>query len=334
MNTPTATASATEASTPPPGPSVRLREAVRSPTLWVEWASLIGLVVLVAVFGILDSTFLSSGNIRGMLLASAILVILSVGQSFVILTAGIDLSVASTMTFAAVLFGMAMTSGKGLFLSCIIAVLAGAGIGLINGFIIAKGGITDFIVTLGALSAASGAALIFADGKPITVINASLFKLSGGDIANIPYTFLIAVAVAVLAHIVLFKTPFGTHILATGGSPVAAQATGIKTTRVKMAVYLISGLLAGLAAILLVARVGSAEPAANTSFLLNSVAAVVLGGVSLFGGKGSIRGPVFGALLLTALNNGLTVLEVSQFYQPLAVGVVVISAAFLTRFEK
>lgn len=324
----------TTTTAPPATRGSTVVDHLRHPSFWVEWASVIGLVVLVAIFTALDPTFLSAGNIKSMLLASAILTILAVGQAFVILTSGIDLSVASTMTLAAVAFGMAMTSGKGLFLSCLIAVAAGAAVGMVNGFLIAKGGITDFIVTLGALSAASGLALILSDGRPITVISAPLFKLSAGGFGMVPYTFLIALVVAVLAHLVLFATPFGTHVLATGGSVDAAQATGVRTARIKMAVYLISGLLAGLAAILLVARVGSAEPAANTTFLLNSVAAVVLGGVSLFGGKGSIKGPVFGALLLTALANGLTLLGVSQFYQPLAVGVVVVGAAFLTRFEK
>jgi ribose/xylose/arabinose/galactoside ABC-type transport system permease subunit len=133
---------------------------------------------------------------------------------------------------------------------------------------------------------------------------------------------------------VLFSTRFGTHVLASGGSPEAATATGISTARIKIAVYTISGVLAGLAAILLVARVGAAEPASNTAFLLNSVAAVVLGGVSLVGGRATIIGPVVGALLLTALANGLTLLGVSQFYQPVAVGTVVVLAALLTRFQR
>jgi ribose transport system permease protein len=132
----------------------------------------------------------------------------------------------------------------------------------------------------------------------------------------------------------LFHTRFGTHVLATGGNPEAATATGISTRRIKIAVYTISGLLAGVGAILLIARVGAAEPASNTAFLLNSVAAVVLGGVSLFGGRGTILGPGIGALLLTTLTNGLTLLGVSQFYQPLAVGVVVVLAALLTRFQR
>jgi len=214
------------------------------------------------------------------------------------------------------------------------ALVSGLAVGLLNGLLIARGRITDFIVTLGTLSAASGAALIFADGKPKTIISPSLLKLSTGTVWIFGYSFLIAIALAVLAHVVLFHTRFGTYVLATGGNSEAAAATGVSTARIKIAVYVIAGLTAGIASILLVARVGAAEPAANTAFLLNSVAAVVLGGVSLFGGRATIVGPVIGALLLTALVNGLTLLGVSQFYQPLSVGVVVVVAAFLTRFQK
>lgn len=310
--------------------SLKLRDV----GFWAEWAALVGLVVLVVVFQIANPTFLSSGNVQSMLVAAAILIILSVGQTFVVATAGIDLSIASTMTFAAVTFGQAFTRGWSLALCCLAALAAGALVGAVNGLLIARGKITDFIVTLGTLSAASGAALILADGKPVTVINASLLRLSSGSVGIFGYTFLIAVVVAVLAHVTLFHTRFGTHVLAVGGSPEAATATGISTQRIKIAVYTGAGVLAGLGALLLVARVGSAEPAANTSFLLNSVAAVVLGGVSLFGGRGTILGPVIGALLLTALVNGLTLLGVSQYYQPLAVGIVVVLAALLTRFQR
>jgi ribose transport system permease protein len=168
----------------------------------------------------------------------------------------------------------------------------------------------------------------------VTVVNAFLLRLSTGGLWIFGWPVLIAAVLAVVAHVVLFTTRFGTHVLAAGGSPEAATATGISTGRIKIAVYTIAGLLAGLAAILLVARVGAAEPASNTSFLLNSVAAVVLGGVSLVGGRATITGPVIGALLLTALANGLTLVGVSQFYQPIAVGTVVVLAALLTRFQR
>jgi ribose transport system permease protein len=307
---------------------------LRSLGFWAEWAALVGLVLLVVVFQVANPTFLSAGNVSSMLVAAAILIILAVGQTFVIATAGIDLSVASIMTFAAVVFGQTYTSGWGLAGSMVAAIVAGTLVGAINGVVIARGRITDFIVTLGALSAASGAALVLAGGKPVTIINPFLLQLSAGGLGIFGWSAIIAAVVAVIAHAVLFHTRFGTHVLATGGSPEAATATGISTARIKIAVYTISGLLAGLGAILLIARVGAAEPASNTSFLLNSVAAVVLGGVSLMGGRATIVGPVVGALLLTALTNGLTLLGVSQFYQPVAVGIVVVLAALLTRFQR
>jgi len=313
-----------------PSLAVRLKDV----GAWAEWAALVGLVVLVVVFQALNSTFLSLGNIQAMLVAAAILVVLSVGQTFVVATGGIDLSIASTMTFGAVAFGAAFSAELPLAACCLLAVLAGGLVGIVNGLLIGRGKITDFIVTLGTLSAASGVALVLSDGKPVTVVNAFLLRLSTGGLSIFGWPVLIAAVLAVVAHVVLFNTRFGTHVLAAGGSAEAATAAGISNGRIKIAVYTIAGLLAGLAAILLVARVGAAEPASNTSFLLNSVAAVVLGGVSLVGGRASIHGPVIGALLLTALANGLTLVGVSQFYQPIAVGTVVVLAALLTRFQR
>jgi ribose transport system permease protein len=307
---------------------------LRDVGFWADWAALVGLVVLIIIFQVANPTFLSTGNVQSMLVAAAILTILAVGQTFVVATAGIDLSVASIMTFGAVVFGQTYTNGWGLWGAILAAIAAAALVGAVNGLIIAKGKITDFIVTLGTLSAASGAALVLANGRPVTIVDTFLLRLSTGGIGIFGWFAIIAAVAAVIAHAVLFHSRFGTHVLATGGSPEAATATGISTARIKIAVYTISGLLAGFAAILLVARVGAAEPASNTSFLLNSVAAVVLGGVSLFGGRATIIGPVIGALLLTALTNGLTLLGVSQFYQPVAVGVVVVLAALLTRFQR
>lgn len=312
----------------------RPRTGWRDVANWADWAALVGLVVLVVVFQALNPTFLSLGNIQSMLVAAAILVVLAVGQTFVVATSGIDLSIASTMTLAAVVLGLVFTSGAGLLPAVLAAVVAGGLVGLVNGLLVSRGRITDFIVTLGSLSAASGLALVLSDGKPATIISAPLLRLSTGSVGIIGYSVVVAAVIAVVAHLVLFHTRFGTHVLATGGNAEAANATGVRTARVKTAVYVIAGLLAGVGAVLLVARVGAAEPAANTAFLLNSVAAVVLGGVSLFGGRATVLGPVIGALLLTALVNGLTLLGVSQFYQPLSVGVVVVAAAFLTRFQK
>lgn len=307
---------------------------LREPGFWAEWTAVVALIVLVIIFGITSPTFLSWGNIQAILVAAAILVMLSVGQSYVILTAGIDLSVASALTLGSVVLGQAYSHGWSMVLACVLAVLAGTAVGVVNGLVIAKGKITDFIVTLGTLSAAAGVALILSNGEPVTTISGFLLRLATGSLGPIPYFVIVAAVVAIVAHIVLFHTRFGTHLLATGGDPEAARAMGINTDGVKIAAYTISGFLAGLASILLTARIGAAEPAADTTFLLNSVAAVVLGGVSLFGGRGNVIGPVIGALLLTALVNGLTLLAVSQFYQQLAIGIIVVLSALLMRYQR
>ena len=307
---------------------------LREPGFWAEWTAVVALIVLVIIFGIASPNFLSWGNVQAMLVASAILVILSVGQSYVILTAGIDLSVASALTLGSVVLGQAISHGWSMALACVLAVFASTLVGVINGLVIAKGKITDFIVTLGTLSVAAGVALILSNGEPVTIINTFLLRLATGSLGPIPYFVLVALVVAIVAHIVLFHTPFGTHLLSTGGDPEAARAMGINTDRVKIIAYTISGFLAGVASILLTARIGAAEPGADTAFLLNSVAAVVLGGVSLFGGRGNVIGPVVGALLLTALVNGLTLLGVSQFYQQVAIGIIVVLSALLMRYQR
>jgi ribose transport system permease protein len=303
-------------------------------SFWAENAAPIGLVALVIVFSILSPTFLTLGNIKAMLVAAAILVILAIGQAFVITTGGIDLSISATMTFGAIGFGLAFSNGAGFWLSALVAIVAAMLIGLINGLLIAKGKVTDFIATLGTLSVATGLALIVSNGKPISVTSPELLTLTSGSLGIFGYPIILAAIIAVGAWFFMFRTRFGLHVQAVGGNEESAVANGISATKIRMAVYLISAALAGVAALLLVARVGAAEPAINTQYLLNSIAAVVLGGVSLTGGKAKIVGPVIGALLLTALTNGLTLLGVSQFYQPLAVGLVVVLAALLTRFQK
>jgi len=310
------------------------RDRLADPGTWAELAAPVGLVVLVVLFQVLDPTFLTLGNVEAMLAAAAILVVLATGQTFTVATGGIDLAVASTMTFSAVMFGVVFGAGAPVAACIAVALVSGLLFGLVQGLIIGYGRITDFIVTIGGLSIASGLALVVSDGQPQTVISGFMLRLSTGGVGVIGYPVLVALVVAALAHVLLFHTRFGTHVLAAGGSPEAATATGISTRRVKTAVYTLSGTCAGIAGVLLVARIGAAEPAANTQFLLNAVASVVLGGVALMGGRANIAGPLFGALLLTALTNGLTLLGVSQFFQPVAVGSVVVLAAFLSRYQR
>ncbi len=320
---------------PAPSPPSEPREPWRlSEVSWPELASTLGLIAMAIFFAAINPGYLSEGNVSAILQASAILIVLTIGQTFVIATGGIDLAVASTMTLGAIVLGEFYAAGWNIWGAALAGLAAATLVGVLNGLIISKGGITDFIVTLGTLSAASGLALIIADGQKTTVVEPVLIKLSVNGIWIFSWSVLIAIGLAVFAHVVLFHTRFGLHVLAIGGSEESSRSVGIRTWMVKTGVYVISAGLAGVAALLLVARVGAAEPAANTAFLLNSVAAVVLGGVSLFGGRATIAGPVVGALLLTALVNGLTRVGLSEFYQPLTVGIVVVLAAFITRFNK
>ena len=307
---------------------------LRDPGFWADRAVIFALVAIVVLFGVLSPDFLTLGNLEAVLLAAAILVVLAVGQTFAVVTAGIDLSLGATPTLASVVVGYVVGREGNIALACLLALLTTTAFGVISGLVIAKGGITDFIVTLGALSVATGAALLISDGKPVEVFDPFLLTLATGSIGPVSYLILLALAIALVAHLVMFHTGFGTHLLATGGDREAARNMGVNVDRVKVAAYAISGFLAGVAGVMLTARIGSAEPAANTEFLLNSVASVVLGGVSLFGGRGSVVGPVAGALLLTALLNGLTLLGVSEYWQPVAVGSVVILSAFLTRYQR
>jgi ribose transport system permease protein len=314
--------------------STRARAALRDPGFWADWAVVPAFVVLLVAFGLLSGVFLSAGNIEAVLAAAAILMVLAVGQTFAVATAGIDLSMGSVLTLSGVVLGQLFQAGWPIGLGIVAAVLAGLAFGLLQGAIIAKARITDFIVTLGGLSVAAGLALVLSGSKPVQVFDALLLRLSTGSVGPLRWMVVLALVVAAIAHVVLFHTRFGTHLLAVGGNAEGARALGISTDRVKIAAYGISGGLAGLASVLLVARVGAAEPAAATSFLLNAVAAVVLGGVSLFGGRGTIAGPVVGAVLLTALVNGLTLLGVSEAYQPIAVGTVVVASAVLMRYQR
>ncbi|MGW3981925.1 ABC transporter permease [Streptomyces mirabilis] len=294
----------------------------------------VALVLLLIVGFIATPDFVTGGNIKALLTASAILAVLAVGQAFVMSTAGIDLSVPAVAQMAGVLLGMAVAGdGWPVGLSIVFSLAAGAAAGAVSGLIVARGKIGDFIVTLGSFSVLTGFTLLLSDGKPRIVRSGFLTEIATGSLGPISYLPLIALGVAVIGWITLFHTAFGTHVLAIGGNKDAADALGLSFTRIKVAVYAIAGLLSALGGILLVARLGAAEPTAGSEYQLTSVAAAVLGGVSLFGGKSSIAGPVVGAVVLTGILNLLNLKGVDPYYQPIAVGTVVVLSAIIRRYE-
>lgn len=312
------------------GISARLRD----PGFWGDNAAVIGLIVIGAAFSVLTPFFLTWANISDLLVSASILLVLATAQQFAIVTGGIDLSIAANLPWAAVVFGLAYNGGLGVAVSVIAAILAGTLVGVVNGFVIAKLKVNDFIATLGMLGVMNGVGLIVSGGQSFSVTSPFLQTLALGSIGPIRYFYLIAIVIAVAAHLIFTNTAFGTHVLATGGNRDAARNMGIPIDRMRIAVYVIDGALVGLAAILLVARTGGSDPSLQTSQLLTSIASVVLGGSSLFGGRAAVLGTVAGALVLTTLLNGFTLLQVSEFYQPMAVGIVVIAAAVLSRLQR
>jgi len=286
------------------------------------------------VGAIVAPSFLSAGNIRSLLLSSAILMIFAIGQTFVISTAGIDLSVAAIAQLSGVALGLVVAAGSSPELGILVALAVGTAAGALNGFLIFRLKISDFIVTLGTFSAFSGLTLLLSDARPQIVNSPTLLAISTGGIGPMSYLLLVALVVAAVGYLLIFHTRFGTHVLAVGGNRKAADAMGLSFGNVKVGVYAISGLLAAIAGILLVARLGAAEPTAGSAYQLTSIAAAVLGGVSLFGGKRSIVGPLIGAVVLTGVVNLLTIAGVPVYYQPIAVGAVVVLAAYLRRYER
>lgn len=307
---------------------------LRDPGFWGDNAALIGLIVIGAVFSVLTPFFLTWANLSDLLVSASILLVLATAQQFAIVTGGIDLSIAANLPWAAVVFGLTYNGGLGMGAAIIAAILSGTLVGIVNGLVIAKLKVNDFIATLGMLGVMNGVALIVSGGQSFAVNSHFLQNLALGSIGPIRYFYLIAALVALGAHLLFTHTAFGTHVLATGGNRDAARNMGIPTDRMRIAVYVIDGALVGLAAILLVARTGGSDPSLQTSQLLTSIASVVLGGSSLFGGRAAVLGTVAGALVLTTLLNGFTLLQVSGYYQPIAVGIVVIAAAVLSRLQR
>jgi len=311
-----------------------VRRSLTSEETWMKLAAPVALIVLAIVLGSINPRFLSWPSITSMLADATIPIVLALGATFAVTLAGIDLSLAATVALGSVTLATAYQAGLPLIVCCGIALLTGLAIGAINGTFIGWVRIPDFIVTLGTLSVVMGLSLIISQGKPVQIPERALTAISTANIGGIRVNFLIAIALAIVLHVVLFRTRFGTHLLAVGDNPDAAKAMGLKVPRIKLAGYMICGAMAGVGAIMLTSYIGSSQPATNTDYLLKAIAAVVLGGVSLFGGRATIYGPVIGAILLTFLQSGLTLLGVSAFYSPLMIGIVVIAAATLMRGRK
>lgn len=304
----------------------------------IEQKSLIALLFLIVVVSFLNPNFFTVDNILNILRQTSVNAIIAVGMTLVILTAGIDLSVGSVLAlcgaFAASLIAMEVP----VLIAVPTALLAGAALGAISGIIIAKGKVQAFIATLVTMTLLRGVTMVYTDGRPISTgftDTADAFAWFGtGYALGIPVPVWLMVIVFAAAWYLLNHTRFGRYVYALGGNESATRLSGINVDRVKIGVYAICGLLAALAGIIVTSRLSSAQPTAGMGYELDAIAAVVLGGTSLMGGKGRIMGTLIGALIIGFLNNALNLLDVSSYYQMIAKAVVILLAVLVDNKNK
>jgi len=311
----------------------------------------IALIVLVIVFALLSPTFLTPANIVIMAKHVAINALLGIGMTYVILTGGIDLSVGSIVGLAAMIAGGLLNEGLVLpmfgvivyfhvWMVILIGLLVGLLMGAINGLIITRFNVAPFIATLGMLYAARGLALLRSNGNTFPNLvgrpelnNMGFPALGAGDFLSVNYSIWLMILFALVAVFVATKTPFGRQVYAIGGNERAAELSGVRVKRVKTVVYMISGVCAAMVGLIIASQLVAAHPATGTFFELNAIAAVVLGGTSLSGGRGSIGGTIIGAFVIGVLGDGLIGLGVSSFWQQVIKGAVIVLAVIIDQLQ-
>jgi len=296
---------------------------------------LVSLVAVFGVFSILAPSYVSQQNIINIVLQASINAIVALGMTVVIITAGIDLSVGSVVALTSVCAGLAMVHGVHILLALVLALVLGALCGTLNGLLISTLRLQPFLVTLGTMSLVRGVALIVSNGVPIYGLPRE-FKAAIGlaSIATIPVPVLIMVAFAVLVFILLRYTMFGEYVFAMGGNEEATRLSGVPVNRYKVLTYGFSGLASAIGAIILMGRLGAAEAVSGTGYELDAIAAAAIGGASLAGGRGSVLGTILGAIILSALRNGLTLMNVASFFQMVATGAIIILAIIVDSLSR
>jgi ribose transport system permease protein len=334
--------------TPAEEPEVEADELERPAPFWQRlvagsstWIGLI-LLGLIIVFSLLEpDSFVSSANARNIATDAAVLLVLATGMTYVIITAGIDLSVGGVLVFSGVVAARAMSAAGGdnwgvIFLGLVVGLAGGLAWGLINGFLVAKAKIPAFVVTLGTLGASLGAALVITGGVDEREVPFKLITTIGTGRAfdQIPWLVLIAFAVAIVFGVILAATRFGRYTYAVGSNEEAARRAGVPVDRHLIKVYALAGTLAGLAGFLSLARFSTTTIGGHDTDNLQAIAAVVIGGTSLFGGIGTMLGSVFGVFIPAVLQNGFVIIGVNPFWQNIAVGAVLITAVYLDQLRR
>ena len=284
---------------------------------------LVFFTLLVVVFAVLRPEFLSEANIKNILQSAAIVGILACGQTVVMLTGGFDLSIARNAVVAGLVVALAAPSGP---LAMLLALVVATGIGLVNGTLVAKGRVNPFIVTLGSFTILGSVALLVNNGQSVSNLPSWLTGLTSWNVGGFSSVVFWFLGAALVVHLVLSFTRFGRHVYAVGGNLEAARLSGIRTDRVLVVVYVVAGLLAGLAGILLTSRLGTASPSALPGVELDAIAAVIIGGTRMSGGFGSIPRTLIGVFILTSLTSALVILQVATYWQGVLKGAIIVIA--------
>lgn len=301
--------------------------------LWIhnarQFGTFLGLITITIIFSFWTPYFLTVSNLLNVAQQSTINAIIAVGMTYVIITAGIDLSVGSIMAFSGVVLASLLQADQPLVVAILGGLFVGAACGFVNGVLISYGKLPPFISTLGLMSVARGAALLYTDGRPISGFEENFRFIATGEILHIPLPIIVMIVVYLLGHFVLTRTKLGRYTYAVGGNEQAAILSGVNVKKIKIVVYSLCGLLSGAAGVLLTARLNSAQPIAGIMYELDAIAAVVIGGTSLMGGEGKLTGTLIGALIMGVLRNGLNLLDVSSFIQQIVIGSVIICAVLI-----
>jgi ribose/xylose/arabinose/galactoside ABC-type transport system permease subunit len=302
-------------------------------TAAVEGAAVtVAFIVMVVVFAVSSPFFLTGQNLHNLFVESVFTVLLAAGMTYVIIVGGIDLSVGSVLGLSAGMTLMTASKGAPLLVAILVGVATGMVVGLVNGLLIAHLGVNAFIVTLATLSIGGGALNVLTTRVELTGVDSTAFtNLSQGSVLGIPAPVLMTLAVVLLLEFVLIATPFGRRIFAAGINDSAAHLAGVNLRRLRLQVYVLSGVVAGFAGVLLAAHLNSVQPDLGTGFELTAIAAAVIGGVSLSGGQGSVWRAVVGAFFLTTLSQGLQLLGVDPTWFTIVTGVSIVAAIAFSR---
>ncbi|TDO93950.1 monosaccharide ABC transporter membrane protein (CUT2 family) [Halanaerobium saccharolyticum] len=299
--------------------------------IFEKFGAIFGLLFLVIALSFLSPYFLTVNNITNVLQQASINALVASGMLLAILTAGIDLSVGSVLALAISIGGISIVNyGINPVIGILIVLAVGAAAGLINGLLLTKLNLPHpFISTLAMMNVARGLALIVTDASPVSGLPEWIQFIGNGYIGQIPFSFILVIAVAIFFHFFLNKTTLGRHIYAVGGNPEAARLSGIDTKKVLTWVYTISGIMAGMGGIVLMGRVNAAYPNAGLMYELDAIAAVIIGGASFLGGVGTIWGTLIGAMIIAVIRNGLNLLGVAASLQTVVLGIVIIVAVYI-----